>query len=424
MVEGRQSRLTTQTLPAKYATGLRLLCPWYTAEMLGSYATTLLTAGVYWYAADILKAGDSTRLWLAASFGYVYIACAFFGGQLTERFGPRCIGILMIGGCVAAAIFGLITTRMMGLAGLGIALLLFNVTSTPLWPAIETAITHAPGTLSLPTRTGVYNILWSATNFLAFFTVGKIFEQQKSLTFYIAAGLSLLGLVILACFTRRPNETDHHVQEPAEYENNPALLRRSTRLLHMAWVGNALAYVAIQTLVPVIPTLAHNLHLSTPAIGASVSSVWAFTRTLFFILVLWWTSWHYSIRYLLGFQVLLAVTFFLAMRLDHLGLPSPTLLPVFILLQAGFGAAVGFTYSSSLYYAMHVSRGKGGHAGIHEALIGFGIAIGPTIGAIAGPGTSTDPLSRVAYSVTAMLVAGTLAMFAMGLTAAPRESAK
>jgi hypothetical protein len=166
-----------------------------------------------------------------------------------------------------------------------------------------------------------------------------------------------------------------------------------------------------------IPTLTRNAHLPTPALGAAASSLWAFTRTLFFILILRWTSWHYSVRYLLGFQVLLVVTFFMAMRMDHMGLPANAVLPAFLFLQIGFGAASGFVYTSSLYYAMHVSRGAGGHAGLHEALIGIGFALGPTIGAIAGAGTSHDHLSRVAYSVTALLVLGTLAMLMLGYTA-------
>jgi MFS family permease len=414
--------LTTQTLPTKTTTGLRLLWPWYTVEMLGSFATTLLTAGVYWYAADVLNAGDSARLWLAASFGYAYILIAFFGGQLAERFGPRRISLLATGGCVIAAILGLVSTRMFGLAGLAIALLMFNLTSTPIWPAVETAITHAPGSLSLPTRTGLYNILWAITNFLAFFTVGRIFQQQHSLPFYMAAGLSVLCFAILAIRTKPPATCSNQPHDPSEPDPDPAFTRRSRRLLHMAWIGNALAYVAIQTLIPTIPTLTRSVHLATPAMGAAAASVWALTRTIFFIIVLRWKRWHYSIRYLLAFQVMLAITFFLTMRLDHLGLPPNAVLPAFLLLQIGFGAAIGFTYSSSLYYAMHLSKGKGGHAGLHEALIGFGIAIGPTIGAIAGAGTVRDPLSRVAYSVTAILVAGTLGMFAMGSTVARKQN--
>jgi hypothetical protein len=185
----------------------------------------------------------------------------------------------------------------------------------------------------------------------------------------------------------------------------------------MAWISNALAYVAIQTLVPIIPTLTRSAHLPTPALGAAASSMWAFTRTVSFILILRWTSWHYSVRHLLAFQILLVISFFLAMQLPHLGLPPDALLPVFLLLQVGFGAATAFAYTSSLYYAMHVSKGAGGHAGLHEALIGIGIAIGPTIGAIAGAGSGPDRLSRVAYSVTALLVLGTLAILLMGLTA-------
>jgi MFS family permease len=264
----------------------RWLLPWYGVETLVSYVTTLLNAGVYWYAAEILTAGDSARLWLSAIYGYGYIATAMFGGRLVERWGPRRVGIGALGGCAIFALLGLACTRFLGLIGLGMAMMLFNLGSTPFWPAAETAITHAPGTWRLSTRTGLYNILWSATSFLAFFTVGKIFQQGCLLSYLVAAGLSIISLAILIAFTR-PAASSHAAQangvgQHADQPEDPRIARRATRLLHTAWISNALAYVAIQTLVPIIPTLTRSAHLSTPAAGAAASSMWAFTRTVRF----------------------------------------------------------------------------------------------------------------------------------------------
>ena len=45
---------------------LRTLGPWYAVEFLNSFACTLLTAGCYDYATDVLHATPSARLWLSA----------------------------------------------------------------------------------------------------------------------------------------------------------------------------------------------------------------------------------------------------------------------------------------------------------------------------------------------------------------------
>lgn len=394
------------------------LWPWYAAETLASYTSTLVPAGIYWYAATVLNASDSQRLWLAATFGYAYVLIAFFAGKLVERWGSRRIALTTVASGVASAMLGLVCTWKFGLVGLAIALLLYNLTSTTFWPAAETAITRTPGKWSLATRTSFYNIVWAVTAFLAYLTVGWIFQHGHFSAFVIAACLSLVGLAILMIYTRPDATTDGHGHDLAEpAAEDPAVAKRATRLLHMAWVGNAMAYVAIQTLAPMIPTLARNAHIPTPALGAAAASAWTLTRTLFFVVVLRWTSWHYSVRYLLAFQSLLVLSFFTAMRLDHLGLPATAVIPIFMLSQIAFGVASGFVYTSSLYYAMHVSRGAGGHAGLHEALIGMGIAIGPTIGALAGAGQGAHSLPRVAYAVTTVLVLGTIVMVLMGVQA-------
>ena len=85
--------------------------------------------------------------------------------------------------------------------------------------------------------------------------------------------------------------------------------------------------------------------------------------------------------------------------------------PMLILMQIVFGLATATVYSSSLYYAMHVSEGHGGHAGIHEALIGLGICIGPAVSALAsGQTVGHEALVRIAIAVSIVMAAGIITM--------------
>jgi phosphoribosylglycinamide formyltransferase-1 len=154
--------------------------------------------------------------------------------------------------------------------------------------------------------------------------------------------------------------------------------RRAQTLLTMAWMGNALAYVAANVLLPVKMRLAGEAGIVDLATAAAITSVWGFLRVFGFIALWKWSGWHYRVRWLLGAQITLWLSFVLMMVINTQ--------PMLVAMQVVFGLATAMLYASSLYYAMHVSDGHGGHAGIHEALIGLGICIGPAVGAIAGAG--------------------------------------
>jgi MFS family permease len=51
------------------------------------------------------------------------------------------------------------------------------------------------------------------------------------------------------------------------------------------------------------------------------------------------------------------------------------------LAQIVLGLSIGTIYSASLYFGMAVSDGSTEHGGYHEALIGLGQILGPTVGA-------------------------------------------
>jgi MFS family permease len=178
---------------------------------------------------------------------------------------------------------------------------------------------------------------------------------------------------------------------------------RAKTLLHLAWIGNALAYVAINVLLPVKMRLATEAGLTDLTMMAIATSVWGLVRVIAFAALWKWSGWHYKFRWLLGGQLALWVSFVLMFYYNTL--------PMLILMQIVFGLAAAIVYSSSLYYAMHVSEGHGGHAGIHEALIGLGICIGPAVSAlVSGTTRGHEALSRIALAVSIVMTLGILAM--------------
>jgi MFS family permease len=56
-------------------------------------------------------------------------------------------------------------------------------------------------------------------------------------------------------------------------------------------------------------------------------------------------------------------------------------MPTLMIAQMCFGLSVGLIYYSSLYYSLNASSERGAHGGLHEAMIGAGLLIGPACGA-------------------------------------------
>ncbi len=139
----------------------------------------------------------------------------------------------------------------------------------------------------------------------------------------------------------------------------------------MAWIANPFSYVAINTVIPLIPSIAEKLSLSTGMAGI-VCSLWMFARLAAFAAFWRWTGWHYRFRWLAGSFLLMIVCFF--------GFLMAQSIALLLVAQVGFGLSIGLIYYSSLYYSMNVTTNHGSNAGLHEAMIGAGLFIGPALG--------------------------------------------
>jgi MFS family permease len=219
--------------------------------------------------------------------------------------------------------------------------------------------------------------------------------------FFIAAAAQAVELALVFWINRRAphqlrrnlNATQAHI--PVRHESIRSPIPTHT-FLKMAWLANPFAYLAINTLVSVMPTLAARFDLDTMQTGF-VCSIWLFVRAGAFVLLWFWSKWHYRFRFLAGAFVALTVSF-VSMLL------TPALW-VLIVSEVLFGFALGLIYYSSLFYSMDVGETKGEHGGIHEAAIGIGCFVGP---AVAGGGLAFFPThpGSGAWAVTVLLVGG------------------
>jgi MFS family permease len=342
-----------------------------------SLATTYFFYYLYFYTQDQFGFSQLQNFGLAALLGAVYAVSAFFAGRFAQRAGYFAALRLGLAIMVVALCLG---SHADALWEALVLIFVANIGMSFTWPSLESLMSEGETRARLRSLVGIYNFTWAVTGGLAYATGGAMQTHWSPRSmFYVPAGLLFLELVF-SCWLEKqvnnqpPAARDNPPPAPAPAAQRPASPVPPRTFLRMAWLANPLAYLAINTIVAAIPTLARHFHLSQ-TLAVVVCSVWLFSRAGAFILLWLWPGWHYRFRFLAGA--------FAAMILCFGAMLLATRLWVLIISQAVLGFSFGLMYYSSLFYSMDVGETKGEHSGIHEAVIGAGNCAGPGIAAAA-----------------------------------------
>lgn len=372
---------------------------YFALEGLNSFAATLYLYYLWFYLQHQFGFTNQQNLVCAAVSGAIYVLGSWSGGRFAQKQGYSKALIAGFTGMLLSVLMGAQCTTWLGQISM---LCLYTVSMSFTWPALEALVSENEPRKNLTRMVGLYNLVWAATAAVANFVGGAIIEHlgPKSF-FYVPAALHLLELGILF-FVHR------HVSQPTDPDtldsDEPHPVSNSKLFLRLAWVANPFAYVAINSLVPLIPFIAQKLQLS-PMMAGYFCSVWLFSRFGAFWLLWLWPGWHYRFGFLLGSYLTMVVCFGTILLSANLVL--------LILAQAGFGLATGLIYYSSLYYSMDVGDTKGEHGGLHEAAIGLGNMAGPGLSAAALGLFPKLPQSGT-WAVCGLMVVGLTALFTIG----------
>jgi len=349
----------------------KFLAACYTIEGINSFATVIYFNYLYFFFRDQFGFDNKHNLALAALIGLIYTLASWQAGKFAQCYGN--FTALKIGFGVMAA--GLaVGSQLHFVAGAIAAACVVNVGMCFTWPVLEALVSEGAN----PARAvGIYNITWAIANASAFVIGGTLIEKfgYRSI-FFVPLALMLVQFALVFWLEKiHPAKIVPEIgKEFSKHEKNQTSPARAKNFQRMAWLANPFAYIAINTLIAVLPGIAAKFQLSTSLAGF-VCSLWCFARVVAFVVLWRWTAWHYKFRWLAGAFALLIVSFAVI-------LVVPTL-AVVLLAQIFFGVAIGLIYYSSLFYSMDVSDTKSEHGGIHEAAIGAGNCIGPAVGAAA-----------------------------------------
>jgi predicted MFS family arabinose efflux permease len=423
-------------------TSSRKLKTWYfILEGLNSFATVYYCYYLYFYMEKVFGFGNRANLALAALNGFICIFAAWWGGKFAQRFGNFTALKLGFFTMAAALTCGMFVQSVTGQIFV-MAAMLIGMCFT--WPTLEAMASEGETSVGIQKMVGLYNVIWAGTGALADFTGGMMLDKLglRSL-FYVPAAIFFCQLVITFWLARRarfcsaaesltaerggplhplplPEESEYvrpgfdatrsAVEERATTQSaiatvelNPQPIAKAKWFLRMAWLANPFAYIALNTVIAVVPGVAKRLGLSATLAGFCCS-VWCFARFAAFFGLWAWSRWHYRFRWMLMAYVALMVTFALIVMAPNLAM--------LVTAQIVFGGALGLIYYSSLFYSMDLSETKSEHGGIHEAAIGLGNFAGPAVAA-----GSLYFLPQFANSgvigVCALLLAGLSALIVM-----------
>ena len=263
-------------------------------ELITCYGAVYYSNFLFFYMKIQFGFGELENLLLAALNGCVYIFAAWQGGAFAQRFG--CTRSLYLGftGIAASMVTGMVLNSA---AGQVVAFAGWTVSVCFIWPALEAIVTDGDG-VNLSDMVGYYNITWALGGALAYFSGGMLLERlgMKSL-FWLPLSCVAVQLVLVpfACSLKKREKS----AVPGAASGSPVTAPPADArgFLHLAWLANPLSYVAINTTIPLIPSISGSLGLSTGSAGI-VCSIWMFARLAAFVFLWRFTWWHYRFGFL------------------------------------------------------------------------------------------------------------------------------
>ncbi|MBI2298121.1 MAG: MFS transporter [Armatimonadetes bacterium] len=362
----------------------------YAAFLMDFSIGVVMLAGTW--LAIALGASPTVLGLLGAVASLSYTAGCLFSGRLSDRFGRRPLLLFGCGLTIVAWLGYAVVSRpwQIGLiampAGLGMALY---------WPPYQAWLAELTGggRRELNGVLGLFNVFWSCGLMLGPVAAGLLWPLWHPLAFLVG-GVGIVLVMLIALTT--PNGADHRAVVGEELpETEPEAPHDLAGVyLRLAWLGNFAASFALGASRTLFPKLAVNLHYSDRAVGVVVAALNG-GQFLIFLLGRVTTRWHYRRWPLYAGQSLALCGMLLAAATGNVAL--------FGLAFLAAGMASGTGYLGSLFYSLHGHQeSRGGKAGLHEAILGSGMLLGPLCGGLVADWSGS---LRAPYLLAALVMA-------------------
>ena len=311
--------------------------------------------------------------YVAIAGSFCYTLSAFFLGRLSDRLGRKPVAVTSLV-IVCAAYY------LMALAGrltliVPLAMLAAGTIAT-FWPGIQAWLSEVTetGASHLGRTMSSFNVAWSAGLMLGPYLAGKVYLRHPDQPFLLASLAS--GTCVLALLFMRSPRDPAPAEPPRDSSLAPPAPSRADLYLRMAWYANFVSWSVGAVVRALFPKLGKELTYSEDLIGQLIAA-FGLAQMTSFALLRWTTRWQYRTWPLLVAQLAAIAGLLLALVAQR-----PALFALAFFLP---GLCAGVTYSASLFYSLHDrAAGRAQKSGVHEAVLGSGVLVGPLLGGWAG----------------------------------------
>lgn len=325
--------------------------------------------GIQQFAIHMLHAGPFMSGLLGTVSSLSYTLGCFFGGSLSDRWGRKKPAIVSCLVCSTVWLL-MLTARspyhllaLVPFSGWGLSLF---------WPTLQAWLSEfSAGSRQRLNRTmAFFNVSWTAGIMIGPLVAGFIWDTKWWLAFVIPGALTYLCIYGVA---KTPTHENVVLPPPEQHSLHP---ERAQLFLYLAWIGNFASWFMRGTVGSLFPQLAKQLHFSSGLLGVLIFLLSA-AQLLMFGITRRDPRWQYNLRALLTAQ-------FVGMA--GMALAAIANQPImFVLAFAAAGLCSGVTYASSLFYALDgIDENRARRSGLHEAVLGSGVVIGPLVGGLLG----------------------------------------
>jgi MFS family permease len=242
----------------------------------------------------------------------------------------------------------------------------------------------------------VFCIAWNIGMMSGQLTAGSLFSRGPHWIYGTALAAALVNFLLAVIAVRRvvPLSLSLSSSTPPE----PTALELAAGFKRLSWIGNLGGVFGGSMVIHLLPDLAVSIGVQPENHGVLLAC-WRVVIIATYLLMHLSAFWHYRLSASLGSQFLAVVGLVVIARAES----AETLLIGLALL----GQLVGYNYFSSLYYSTagssHESRALA--AGIHEATLAFGMAIGTIAGGLLGSWVNHRMPYMMAAGVVVVLMA-------------------
>ncbi len=298
-----------------------------------------------------------------------YALGCLFTGRLSDRIGRR---LLATASCLICAAAWLVMTQVNTPLQLLAIIPVSGAAISLFWPPLQAWLSEIPvgGRRRLIANIGTFNISWTIGLMLGPPIAGLAWGLGPAAPFALAAA-GVAGLLLL--LQSVPTEVEGGgEQTPRDMERPRPDAAVARSYLHLAWIANFASWFGRGMNIVVFPKLASEMGMSERLIGIIIATYLA-GQLLMFLYLRNRSGWQFRLWPLLAALGAGCLGWVIAWTAQ-----SP---PVFALSFIVCGMGAGVTYASSLFYSLEgqaVSRGA--RTGIHEAVLGSGVFLGPLFG--------------------------------------------